>query len=424
MHILTVFVETVITQYGYLGMFVLTSMEQFIFPLPVDVFFGFSIKQGLHYEHLMLVVLVATIFGATIGYFLGKYLGHPALTWLVGKTKVEKGEAYIKKWGIWGIILAGLTPLPFKVVTWTAGIFEMPYGRFMLGVILGRMPRYMLTAYAGAKFFESKFYATTDMSALILGILQGLTEFLPISSSGHLVIMENILYVPIPAGHLITFDIFLHGGSLVAILLFFWKDWVHMFKELWRMIRKRHLETDSLAFKLAVATVPAIIAGLVFESAISDEMRRLHSIAFFFIILGLIYFYAAWKGKNSHQETVGLKKSLWIGLAQACALIPGVSRSGLTIATGVVLGLKRDAAAKFSFMLGGIAILAANVYALATLKSGAPLPDLQFILLGTLSSFLTSLLAIYLLLRFLQKHTMRAFAIYLILIGSVILSFF
>jgi undecaprenyl-diphosphatase len=423
MHALTLYVEAVIQQYGYLGMFLLTTLEQFIFPIPVDVFFGFSIEQGLIYQNLMVIVLIATLIGSLIGYYLGKFLGHPALVWLVGKTKVDKGEAFIRKWGIWGVILAGLTPIPFKVITWTAGIFEMPLGRFLIGVIIGRMPRYMLTAYAGAKFFESKFYATTDMSALILGGLQGLTEFLPISSSGHLVLMEHFLKVPIPASQLITFDIFLHGGSLIAIILYFWKDWVHVFKELWQMIKKAHLDTGSLAFKLAAGTIPAILAGLAFGGAISDNLRSLNSVATFFILIGLIYFYAAWKGKKNTHETVGLKKSIWIGVAQAFALIPGVSRAGITIATGVTLGLKREAAARFSFMLGGIAILAANVYALTSLQNGAPLPNSQFILLGTLSSFAVSYLAIYMLLRFLQKYTMRAFGVYLILAGGLILSF-
>ena len=424
MHVLSAFVEAVILQYGYLGLFSLTALEQFIFPIPVDIFYGFSIEHGLVYQNLMLVVLAATILGSTIGYFLGKWLGHPALTWLVGKTKVDKGEAFMKKWGIWGVILAGMTPIPFKVITWTAGIFEMPFKRFMLGVLIGRMPRYMLTAYAGARFFETKFYASTDMSALILGTLQGLTEFLPVSSSGHLVIMEHFLKLPIPASQLITFDIFLHGGSLLAIVLYFWKDWLHVLREIWDMIKNLRLKTDTLAFKLAIGTIPAIIAGLTFGGYISDKMRTLHSVAIFFIIIGIIYFYAAWKGKRNHIQSVGLKKSIWIGLAQSLALIPGVSRAGITIATGVTLGLTRETAARFSFMLGGIAILAANVYALISLQSGTPLPDTQFVLLGTLSSFAVSYLAIYMLLKFLQKYTMRAFGIYLILAGGIILSFF
>ncbi|MBN2307012.1 VTT domain-containing protein [Candidatus Peregrinibacteria bacterium] len=424
METLMVLVESVIQQYGYLGMFLLTAMEQFIFPVPVDVFLGFAIDHGLTYNTLMMLVFVATMLGAAIGYTLGKWLGHPALEWLVGKNKVAKGETYIRKWGIWGVILAGLTPIPFKVVTWTAGIFEMPFGRFMLGAFIGRMPRYMLTAYAGAKLFEMKFDMAADTSALVLGGLQGITEFLPISSSGHLVLMEHFLKVPIPASELITFDIFLHGGSLAAILIYFWKDWFCVFKELWLMIRNFHLNIQSMAFKLIIGTIPAIIVGLIFGSYISDNMRTLNSVAIFFILIGLFYFYAAWKGKKSHTESVGLKKSIWIGMAQALALIPGISRAGITIATGAGLGLKREVAARFSFMLGGIAILAANVYALISLQSGPPLPHTQYIVLGTLTSFVTSFLAIYLLLKYLQKHTMHAFAVYLILMGTVILSFF
>ena len=423
MESLRLFAEGLITSYGYPGVFTLTAAEQFIFPLPADVFLGFSIKNGLDYWYVMFLVLLATMLGSAIGYALGKYLGHPALTWLVGKRKVDRGEQFIKKWGIWGVIIAGITPIPFKVITWTAGIFEMSFSRFMLGVIIGRMPRYFLTAYAGAKLFESKFYASTDMSAVILGTLQGFTEFLPISSSGHLVVMEHFLYLPIPASQLISFDIFLHGGSLIAILAYFWRDWLKVLKETWHMMRKLRIHTNTLAFKLAAGTIPAIIAGLAFGGAISDNLRTLDSVAFFFIIVGITYFIVTWKGKKDALETVGLKKAIMIGCAQALALIPGVSRAGSTIATGVWLGLSRETAARFSFMLGGIAILAANVYTLLSLQAETPMPDMKFVLLGAGSAFITSLLAIYLLLRFLQKHTMRAFGLYLVIAGSLILSF-
>ncbi len=423
MESLRVFSEGLITSYGYPGVFTLTAAEQFIFPLPADIFLGFSIEKGLSYWPLMFIVLISTVVGSSIGYLLGKFLGHPALEWLVGKKKVDKGEEFVKKWGVWGVIIAGLTPIPFKVITWTAGIFEMNYWRFQVGVVIGRMPRYLLTAYAGAKFLESKFYATTDMSALILGTLQGMTEFLPISSSGHLVVMEHFLHVPIPASQLISFDIFLHGGSLIAILAYFWKDWLEVLKEIWHMIKKMRLHTNTLAFKLAAGTIPAIIAGLAFGGAISDNLRTLHSVAIFFIIIGVMYFLATWKARKNATEHINLKKAIIIGCAQALALIPGVSRAGTTIATGVTLGIDRETAARFSFMLGGIAILAANVYTLLTLDSGSPLPDMKFIAYGALSSFATSLLAIYLLLKYLQKHTMRAFGLYLVLAGSLILSF-
>lgn len=102
----------------------------------------------------MWLVFAATLLGSSIGYLLGKYLGHPFLTWLVGASKVEKGEVFMRKWGVWGVIIAGITPIPFKVITWTAGIFEMPFWKFMIGVVIGRMPRYLITAYLGAKLFE------------------------------------------------------------------------------------------------------------------------------------------------------------------------------------------------------------------------------------------------------------------------------
>lgn len=420
---LRIFTEGLIASHGYPGVFILTAAEQFIFPLPADFFLGFSIEHGLSYWHVMLIVLIASMLGASMGYFLGKYLGHPALQWLVGKKKVDKGEEFMKKWGVWGVIIAGITPIPFKIITWTAGIFEMNYWKFLAGVVIGRMPRYLLTAYAGAKILESKFYATTDMSALILGTLQGLTEFLPISSSGHLVIMEHFLDVPIPASQLISFDIFLHGGSLIAIVLYFWKDWLEVLKEIWHMIKNFRIHPNTLAFKLAAGTVPAIIAGLAFGGAISDNLRTLHTVAFFFIVLGIMYFLATWKGRKDGAKHVSLKKGVIIGCAQALALIPGVSRAGSTIATGVSLGIDRETAARFSFMLGAVAILAANVYTLLSLDSGTPMPDLSFILLGAGSSFATSLLSIYLLLRYLQKHTMKAFGLYLVLAGSLILSF-
>jgi len=189
------------------------------------------------------------------------------------------------------------------------------------------------------------------------------------------------------------------------------------------MLKIAHLETNSLAFRLAAATIPAILAGLFFGEAISNSLRSLHAIAICFILSGFIYFYASWKGINNTHETVSLKKSIIIGLAQVVALIPAVSRSGMTITTGVYLGLTRKAAARFSFLLGGIAILAANVYSLFSLGNGAPLPQLDFILIGALTAFFASLLAISLLMKLLEKYTLRPFGVYLILAGSFILSF-
>ena len=419
-------VREVIQNYGYLGIFSLTALEQFIFPIPADIFVAIGTSMGLPFRNVLMYVLFAALIGSYIGYFLGKYLGHPVMRWLFGKSRLEHGEKFIKKYGVWGVIIAGLTPVPFKLITWTAGIFEMPLGRFTIGVLLGRMPRYIITGYAAALIYKTKFYASTEMSAIILGALQGVTEFLPISSSGHLAIAEHFLKLPaaIGATDLELFDIFLHGGSLLAILIFFWKDWLHVLKELWHMLVKWTFDRNSLAAKLIIGTIPAILAGLMFGGAIGNQFRQLAYIATFLILLALFYLLAEWKGKDSDSESVGIKKSLIIGATQAFALIPGVSRSGSTIAVGMLLGLKRRAAAKFSFMLGGIAILAANVYALFSIRHGAVMPDLTFTLVGASTSFLISLVSISWLLKFLEKHTLRSFSIYLMIVGALILMVF
>ncbi len=416
--------KNIILSHGYLGIFSLTALEQFIFPVPVDIFVAFGTANGLLFGKVLLVVLIATLLGSIIGYCLGKYLGHPVAVWLFGKKRLEHGERFIQKWGILGVILAGLTPIPFKIITWTAGIFEMPFWRYMLGVFLGRMPRYLVTAYAGTLLYKTKFYATTDMSALVLGFFQGITEFLPISSSGHLVIMEQFLKLPISASEMLTFDIFLHGGSLLAILIYFWKDWVNVLKEIWKAIVKKYIDKQSLTFKLVIGTIPAILAGLMFGNMVEGPLRNLKFVAIFFIIIGIFYFYAAWKGRKGQKDEVSLKNAVLIGCAQALALIPGVSRSGITISTGVASGLKRHTAAKFSFMLGAVAIFAANIYNIFSIRNGAIIPDTQFILIGTITSFVFSLASIAFLIKFLQKYTLRTFAVYLIIIGTLILSFF
>lgn len=157
MNVVLIFLKDLILHYGYWGIFLITTMEQFFLPIPVDVFIGFSIKQGLNYYTVMGLIFIGTFLGACIGYALGKFLGHPAFEWFFGKRKIEKGESFIKKWGIFGVIIAGFLPIvPFQITTWIAGIFEMSFSKFLLGVMIGRIPRYLLTGYLGMKLFETK----------------------------------------------------------------------------------------------------------------------------------------------------------------------------------------------------------------------------------------------------------------------------
>jgi undecaprenyl-diphosphatase len=423
MHAIFEIAKAIIHQYSYIGFFMLTALDQFIFPFPVDLLITIATSIGLTLKKLMPIVCIAALLGSVMGYLLGKFLGHPVCVKLFGRERLDKGEAFIKKWGMPGVIIAGFTPLPFQIITWAAGIFEMPFYKFIIAVIIGRFSRYFIVALAGIFVFKSKFYATTEMSALILGTLQGITEFLPISSSGHLVILEQFLNLPIEPKQLAMFDIILHGGSLLAIIIYFWRDWIKVLKEIWIMLSKWTFDKQSMAFKLVIGTIPAIIAGLILGKAVAGPLRNIHIIAFFFIALAFLYFYASWKGQKNESENITLKKSVLIGLAQAIALVPGISRSGMTIATGLISGIKKEMAAKFSFMLGAVAIFAANIYALFSIERGAVIPDLTFTMLGFATSFIFSLIAIAFLLKYLEKHTMRAFGLYLLLIGVLILSF-
>jgi undecaprenyl-diphosphatase len=415
--------EFIISQ-GYWAVFLLTTTEQFIFPIPADIFITTATSHGLIFSKVLLIVLAASLIGSVIGYFLGKWLGHPIAVWLFKEKNVNKAEAFISKWGLLGVIVAGISPIPFKLVTWMAGIFEMPFGRYMLGVIIGRMPRYILTAGIGSYIYTSKWDVKSSLGAAFLGMLQGITEFLPISSSGHLVIAEHFMKLPLHASELLTFDIFLHGGSLLAIVIYFYKDFWQIIQEVGRMIFKGWLPKGALSLNLALGTLPAIFGALIFGGFIETNLRALPSIAIAFLLIGVFYFFVAWKGRKNNDETLTARKAVLMGLAQTLALIPGVSRSGITIGTGVWMGLTRKAAARFSFLLGGIAILAANIYNLLSINADSVLPDMQFILTGTITSFAFSLASIAFLIKFLEKYTLRTFAVYLILAGITILSFF
>jgi undecaprenyl-diphosphatase len=427
-HIIEI-IKGIIQHYSYFGIFSVVSLEQFILPLPVppDVLVVLGTKFGLITRNILFYVSLATMVGSFIGYFLGKYMGHPIMMWAFGEKKLQRGENFIKKYGVWGVIVAGLTPFfPFKIVTWTCGIFEMPLGTYTLGVLFGRVPRYLITGYAAILIAKTKFYASVKISAVVLGLVQGLTEFLPISSSGHLAIIERFLHLPpnITAANLEVFDIFLHGGSLLAIIIFFWYDWIKVLKEFWYMVSRRVFKKETLTAKLIIGTIPAVIVALLFKGILENQLRGVYFIAMGFIFNAVIYLYAEVKGKHNTRDSIDLKKSFTVGIAQAVALVPSISRSGCTLAMGMILGLRREAAARFSFMLGGVALFAANIYALYSLRHHPVMPSISFTLIGTITSFVVSLVTISWLLKFLEKHTLKPFAIYMMLLGALILMIF
>ena len=256
----------------------------------------------------------------------------------------------------------------------------------------------------------------TILEALILGIVQGVTEFLPISSSGHLVLGEELLGLEV--ANLKAFDVVVHLGSLLAILGYFWRD-------VWGMIlaligRSKDSEYGILIKMIILGTVPAVIVGLFFEDVIDGWFRNVLAVGVWMTIIGGYFCFAEWRTKGKKRSEMNLGKSFVVGLAQSLALVPGVSRSGSTIATGILLGVDRAKAARFSFLLGIPAIAGAGLLTgLKVLDGGGLGVGGGALVVGFFSSFVFGLLSVWWLMRFLKKRSLLVFAAYLLVVGGV-----
>ena len=259
---------------------------------------------------------------------------------------------------------------------------------------------------------------------IILGFIQGVAEFLPISSSAHLIIFRDVFGIGagMSSNMELTFDIALHFGTLLAILVFFFWDFMKMLE---KGFTKGVKDDDGkLLWYLVAATIPAAIVGVLFEDVIENMVRSNYVvIALALAIMGVIIYLAdkySKQSKNVKQMT--LKDAIIIGCSQVFALIPGFSRSGTTIATGRILGLDRESAAKFSFFLSAPVVLGAVV--LQLIKGSVwsvILANLSAFIFGILVSFIIGLLCIKYLLKYLQKHNFKIFMIYRVLLAIVVL---
>ncbi len=266
--------------------------------------------------------------------------------------------------------------------------------------------------------------------ALLLGILQGFTEFLPISSSGHLVLMESFLQLPV--ADLMGFDVAVHFGTLLAIFVYFRNDFKDLFTAFFGMligkkgqsIDKKTLESRKMIWVLIICTLPAVFAGLLLGDYLEDMFRTTQSVAVMMLVVAFYFVIAEQIGKKMVDKKITMKTGLIIGIAQAFALIPGVSRSGSTIATGIFQGINRQSAARFSFLLGSVAISAATVLSLyKVIKGEIYLPGWDLIIVGILSSFISGYLAVSMLMKFLKRHSLNVFAIYLLVLSLGLLFF-
>lgn len=261
------------------------------------------------------------------------------------------------------------------------------------------------------------------LSVIILGIIQGIAEFLPISSSAHLIIFRDLFGIGTNIGEdiALSFDIALHLGTLIAIIIYFFKDFWNMFI---KGITKGPKDKEGKLFwYIVVATIPAAIAGVLFEDVIENAIRtNFILIAIALIIMGIIIFAVDKKFKESKTiKSMSIKDAIIIGCSQAFALIPGFSRSGTTIATARVMKLKKEDAAKFSFYLSAPVVLGAVVIHL--LKNGFSLiyANMSIFALGVLVSFIAGLFCIEFLLKYLKKHDFKLFMIYRIILGVVVI---
>jgi len=263
------------------------------------------------------------------------------------------------------------------------------------------------------------------LSTLILGFIQGVAEFLPISSSAHLIIFREVFGIGRDMGTDVAFvfDIALHLGTLLAIGIFFFKDFINMFhKGFTKGVKDPE---GKILWYLIAASVPAAIIGILFDQIIEDYVRnKFLLIAISLMVMGIIiYLVDKYSKREKTIKEVTLKDAFIIGCSQVFALIPGFSRSGTTIATARVLKLEREDAAKFSFFLSAPVVLGAVV--LQLFKSSTwdiIMNNTMIFVLGTLMSFVIGMLCIRFLLKYLRKNDFKIFMIYRVILGIIVIA--
>ena len=272
------------------------------------------------------------------------------------------------------------------------------------------------------------------LQAALLGVVEGITEFLPISSDGHLFLVREILRWPDQG---LAFDAVLHLGTLLAIVIGLWREWLGVLRGLASILKTRKIWStpeQRLIVLLVLATLPGALAGFFFESIFAETFRSLLSVGLWFAATGAFYFFVEYSPRvlartksKALAKTIEAQPSavgaLWIGLAQAAALLPGVSRSGMTIATGTLLGLSRKNAAPFSFLMAGPITFGAIVKSFLEPSGSGSLTGNSWgpLFVGIVVAFVVGWFALKILLRYLKTHTLKAFGSYMLGVGGAVL---
>ena len=252
--------------------------------------------------------------------------------------------------------------------------------------------------------------------AIFLGILQGVTEFLPVSSSGHLVLAEYFLDLK-DAG--LAFDVILHMGTLVAVMTYFYKDWLLMAKSFTG--KSKDPNSRRLLFLLLIGTIPGALAGFLLEHAASTYFRSPWVVVCTLAGVAGLLFVADRLAKHEMDfNKFGLKHAFLVGLSQALAIVPGVSRSGITMTCGLFLGFTREAAARFSFLLSAPIIGGAGLYeTIKLLKHGVSIMNINY-LWGFAASAISGYLVIAFLMNYLKRHNFTPFVIYRLALAALV----
>ena len=264
--------------------------------------------------------------------------------------------------------------------------------------------------------------------AFALGVTQGVTELLPISSSGHLILvpwLANWHYLDTHADFNKTFDVALHLGTLIAVIVYFWADVVRYVGAWFVSVRRRSISTidQQIAWWIFAATIPTAIAGAAGEETIENNLGQPYQIAIFLAVFGLLLWFADRQPEQRRIGELGFRRAFLVGISQILALMPGVSRSGITITTGRFMRLERDAAARFAFLLLIPIVFGAVLYkgfkhlVLHSLPAGSLGP----FAVGTLAAAAVGLIAIDLLLGYVRRHDYSAFVLYRLAVAAGIL---
>jgi len=248
------------------------------------------------------------------------------------------------------------------------------------------------------------------IAALILGIVQGLTEFIPVSSTAHLILFPWFFNWSGQVDTL-TFDIALHAGTLAALIFCFWRDWIDLF-----------LKKQRLLGLIVFASIPAGIAGLFLNDIVEKSLREPLLISLMLVAVGVVMLISEKAYKHKGLEKIGVKDAIIIGIAQAFAIIPGVSRSGITISAGLFRGFERETAARFSFLLATPIIAGATLLQLKKALDGHVYYDFEILTIGIISSFITGFIAIKFLLSFLRRYPLNVFVYYRFALSAIIIA--